>query len=111
MMNHKRDQALPHEIAEILEESAKVKRAVAQNNIGEIESIVNLVVAALRAGGKVIFLGNGGSAADAQHLAAELVGRFKFERQGYPAIALTTNTSILTAVANDYGYEKVFSRL
>ncbi|MFC1952990.1 D-sedoheptulose 7-phosphate isomerase [Chloroflexota bacterium] len=109
-MNSNRDQTLSHGIAEKLEESAKVKRAVARNNVSEIESIVNLVVEALKAGGKVIFFGNGGSAGDAQHLAAEMVGRLKLERQGYPAIALTTNTSILTAVANDYGYEKVFSR-
>lgn len=61
-------------------------------------------------GGKVILIGNGGSAADAQHIAAELVGKFKLERAGLPAIALTTNTSILTALANDYGYDIIFSR-
>jgi len=65
---------------------------------------------ALRNGGKICFFGNGGSAADAQHLAAELVGRFQIERAALPAIALTTDTSILTAVANDYGYEAIFSR-
>lgn len=61
-------------------------------------------------GGKVILMGNGGSAADAQHMAAELVGKFKLERTSLPAIALTTNTSILTALANDYGYDIIFSR-
>lgn len=65
---------------------------------------------AFRRGNKTLVFGNGGSAADAQHLAAELVGRFKLERNGLPAIALTTDTSILTALANDYGFERVFAR-
>jgi len=65
---------------------------------------------ALAAGGKVMFCGNGGSAADSQHLAAEFVGRFQKERKGLPAIALTVDTSILTAVGNDYGYARVFAR-
>ena len=65
---------------------------------------------ALRQGGKVLVMGNGGSAADSQHFAAELVGRFLLERKALPAIALTTDTSILTAVANDYGFDDVFSR-
>lgn len=64
----------------------------------------------LRAGGKILLAGNGGSAADAQHIAAELVGRFGFDRPGLAAIALTVDTSILTALANDYGYEAVFAR-
>ena len=68
------------------------------------------IAAALRAGGKVLTFGNGGSAADAQHLAAELVGRYLKDRPAWPAIALTTDTSILTAVANDFGYDAVFRR-
>jgi D-sedoheptulose 7-phosphate isomerase len=64
----------------------------------------------LRAGGKILWCGNGGSAADSQHLAAEIVGRFRRERRGLPSVALTTDTSILTSVANDYGFESVFSR-
>ncbi len=68
------------------------------------------IVASLRHGGKLLTLGNGGSAADAQHIAAELVGRYLKERRGLPALALTVNTSTLTAVANDYGYERVFAR-
>jgi D-sedoheptulose 7-phosphate isomerase len=64
----------------------------------------------LRAGGRVFFFGNGGSAADAQHLAAELVGRFALERRALPAMALSVNTSVVTAIGNDYGYEQVFSR-
>jgi len=68
------------------------------------------IVRCLKNKGKIIFMGNGGSAADAQHLAAEFVGRFQLERQAYSALALSTDTSILTAVANDYGFEHVFSR-
>jgi D-sedoheptulose 7-phosphate isomerase len=78
--------------------------------ISEICMAVDMIINCIRNGNKVLIAGNGGSAADAQHIAAELVGRFKLERDGYPAIALTTNTSILTAIANDYGYENVFSR-
>ena len=99
-----------HEIAHRLEESARVKKAMAESMVGEIEQVVRFIVAAYKAGGKVVLFGNGGSAADAQHLAGELVGRFMLKRQAFPAIALTTNTSTLTALANDYGYEAVFSR-
>ena len=76
----------------------------------EIEQIANLVVNTLKTGKKILLMGNGGSAADAQHISAELVGRFAKERRGLPAIALTTDTSILTSVGNDYGYEYIFSR-
>jgi D-sedoheptulose 7-phosphate isomerase len=76
----------------------------------KIEAIANACVAALRAGGKVLFAGNGGSAADAQHLAGEFVSRFNFDRPGLAGIALTTDTSVLTAIGNDYGYEHVFRR-
>lgn len=75
-----------------------------------IGAIASACAAALKAGHKVMFCGNGGSAADAQHLAAELVGRYKLERKALNAIALTTDTSILTAVGNDYGYDDVFRR-
>ncbi len=75
-----------------------------------LEEIALCLVESLAAGGKILWCGNGGSAADAQHLAAEIVGRFRRERRGLASIALTTDTSILTAVANDYGYEAVFSR-
>jgi len=67
-------------------------------------------IAALKAGKKILLAGNGGSAADAQHIAGEFVSRFAFDRPGLPAVALTTDTSILTAIGNDYGYEKLFSR-
>ena len=98
------------EIAAMLEEGARVKLALAKEKTAEIERMVSLIVTAVKAGGKVVRFGNGGSAADAQHLAGELVGRFKLERRALPAIALTTNTSTLTAMANDCGYETVFSR-
>ena len=73
-------------------------------------AIAAAIVAALRAGNKVLIIGNGGSAGDAQHIAAEIVGRYKQERPGYAAIALTTDTSALTAIGNDYGFEQIFAR-
>ena len=76
----------------------------------QILQAVTLSVDALRRGNKILFAGNGGSAADAQHWAGELVSRFNFDRPGLPGIALTTDTSILTAIGNDYGYEHVFAR-
>jgi len=75
-----------------------------------IEYIGNKMITCLKTGGKVIWMGNGGSAADSQHLAAELVGRYQQERRGLASIALTTDSSILTAISNDYGYEYVFAR-
>jgi D-sedoheptulose 7-phosphate isomerase len=72
--------------------------------------IAAVIVAALRAGNKLLIIGNGGSAADAQHIAAEIIGRYKQDRPGYAAIALTTDTSALTAIANDCGFEQVFAR-
>lgn len=93
-----------------LKESANIKRMIAQNLSDVIANAAKIVIDAYRGGGKVLLIGNGGSAADAQHIAAELVGRFKLERIGLPAIALSTNTSILTALSNDYEYDTVFSR-
>jgi D-sedoheptulose 7-phosphate isomerase len=78
--------------------------------VPQVEAAGQRLVDALRAGGKVLWMGNGGSAADSQHLAAELVGRFQRERRAYASVALTTDTSVLTAVANDYGYATVFER-
>ena len=76
----------------------------------EIVRAVELCLASLRSDGKILFAGNGGSAADAQHWAGELVSRFYYDRPGLPAIALTTDTSILTAIGNDYGYDYTFAR-
>ena len=84
-------------------------RALAQCT-DDVERVASICVSALRAGNKILICGNGGSAADAQHMAAELVGRFVSDRRALPAIALTTDTSALTAIANDYGYDDVFSR-
>jgi D-sedoheptulose 7-phosphate isomerase len=92
-----------------IEEHLKVVRQLLDQQ-DVIQSIALAMVATLRAGGKILWCGNGGSAADSQHLAAEIVGRYRRDRRGLPSIALTTDTSILTAVANDYGYEAVFSR-
>lgn len=89
----------------------EVANAVMNSEIlAQIERIAVEVRKALAQGNKVMFCGNGGSAADSQHLAAEFVGRFQKERKGLPALALTVDTSILTAVGNDYGYDKVFVR-
>ncbi len=76
----------------------------------DIREFADLCRSALEAGNTIFFMGNGGSAADSQHLAAELVGRFERERKGLPAVALTTDTSILTAVGNDYGFDNIFVR-
>ena len=81
-----------------------------QQQRATLETIAQAMCSTLRTGGKILWCGNGGSAADAQHLAAELVGRFRRERRGLASVALTTDTSILTAVGNDYGYEVIFSR-
>ena len=76
----------------------------------EINEVVNLLISVIRAGNKILWCGNGGSAADSQHLAAELVGRYKIDRKAIASLALTTDTSVLTAISNDLGYENVFSR-
>ncbi|MBK7106997.1 MAG: D-sedoheptulose 7-phosphate isomerase [Ignavibacteriae bacterium] len=84
----------------------KVTNSLQQN----IELACELAVNTLKQGNKIILMGNGGSAADAQHIAAEFTGRYKIERKGLPAIAITTDTSALTAIGNDYGYQHVFER-
>ncbi|WP_019156095.1 D-sedoheptulose-7-phosphate isomerase [Robertmurraya massiliosenegalensis] len=93
-----------------LQEHLEVMAKIEENLREEIERISYLCKDAIEHKNTIFFMGNGGSAADSQHLAAELVGRFVKERKGLPAIALTTDTSILTAVGNDYGYEEIFSR-
>ena len=90
--------------------SAQTKLDAIELLAAPIAGAVELMVGALVGNGKILACGNGGSAADAQHFAAELVGRFEMERQGLAAIALTTDSSIMTAVANDYGYATVFER-
>ncbi|MFA5198174.1 MAG: D-sedoheptulose 7-phosphate isomerase, partial [Candidatus Omnitrophota bacterium] len=97
-------------IKDILLESIQVKEEILRNQVGQIEVIARLMIDCLKKDGKVIAFGNGGSASDSQHIAAELVGRFKKDRSALAGVALTTNTSILTSLANDYGYDVVFSR-
>jgi D-sedoheptulose 7-phosphate isomerase len=99
------------DVGRYLASSAAVAAALAERpGVAAVERAARLVADALAAGGQVLFCGNGGSAADAQHLAAELVGRLALERPAYRAVALTTDTSVLTAVGNDYGYAEVFAR-
>ncbi len=83
---------------------------VKQNLGAQVQELADQIVKAFKNGNQVILMGNGGSAGDAQHIAAEFVGRFKKERKSFPALALNTNTSTVTAVGNDYGYDVVFSR-
>lgn len=100
---------MTYSIAQHLKDSSRVKEAAASQTT-DAERLASEIIKALRAGKKLVTFGNGGSAADAQHFAAELVGRFEKERPGLPAMALTTDTSALTALANDYGYDEVFAR-
>lgn len=99
-------------ICKRIEESILLKKRVMEDQqlLTNIELTAMKIIEAYQNGGKVIVVGNGGSAADAQHIVAELVGRFVIERRALPAIALTTNSSNITAIANDYGYDEVFSR-
>src|SRR3569832_268856 len=93
-----------------LKDHQNLIQKVIETLLGDIENACKMMVSALQNGNKVLLAGNGGSAADAQHIAAELSGRFVKERKALPGIALTTDTSALTAIANDYGYNHVFSR-
>ncbi|HYR86293.1 MAG TPA: D-sedoheptulose 7-phosphate isomerase [Terriglobia bacterium] len=97
-------------VDQFVAESLRVKARFFQENRDRIVQVAESVAHGLRNGRKVLLFGNGGSAGDAQHLAAELVGRFGPDRSALPGISLSTDTSILTALANDYGYDKVFSR-
>lgn len=98
------------QIKDQLQASSQVKLKMLESSVESIIEAVQQVILVLKQGGKVLLCGNGGSAADSQHIAAELVGRFRLDRRGLPATALTTDTSILTAVGNDYGFENIFQR-
>jgi D-sedoheptulose 7-phosphate isomerase len=101
----------PMDVGDWLAASASVAASLGERpGVASVERAAVLIADALAAGGQALFCGNGGSAADAQHLAAELVGRLALERPAYRAVALTTDTSVLTAVGNDYGYAEVFAR-
>ncbi len=100
---------MPNPYNEQLDEHIQVMQ-LCHDLAPKIQTIGQKWVDCLKNGGKILLMGNGGSAADSQHIAAELVGRYLCERKGLPAIALTTDTSIITAVGNDYGYENIFTR-
>src|SRR3974390_2961273 len=95
-----------------IEDSIAVKRKLLEDDqiISTVARIAEMITVALQSGGKLLAFGNGGSAGDAQHICAEFVGRFAFERPALPALALSVNTSCVTAIGNDYGFDRVFSR-
>ncbi|MDP2653875.1 MAG: D-sedoheptulose 7-phosphate isomerase [Candidatus Omnitrophota bacterium] len=97
-------------IEEVFRASIRVKEQTLKDNVDAIASAAQAITACLKNNGRIFFFGNGGSAADSQHIAAEFIGRFQKERRSLPAIALTTDTSALTAIGNDYGFEVVFAR-
>src|SRR5271154_1603440 len=101
-----------HRVTELMKASIATKQTMLSNSelVATIAKVTEILVASLRQGNKVILFGNGGSAADAQHIAAELVGRFAFDRPALPALALSVNSSCVTAIGNDYGFDHVFSR-
>ncbi|MGB3713964.1 MAG: D-sedoheptulose 7-phosphate isomerase [Candidatus Promineifilaceae bacterium] len=96
-------------VAEI-EESIQVKKQIIKEQLPVLIEIFQVMLHALQEGNKIVLFGNGGSAADSQHIAAELVNRFRVDRKALPAVALTTDSSVLTAIANDYGFRDVFAR-
>ena len=98
------------EIRDVFLDNIRLKEEILRRDLSIVVEIAETMIRSLKKNGKVILFGNGGSASDSQHIAAELVGRFKRDRTGLAATALTTNTSVLTSLANDYGYEIVFSR-
>lgn len=103
---------MENQVTSYLEDSLSVVSSIVANKglQSKIEQLALLIVSSLKKGGKIMFIGNGGSAADSQHMVAEYVSRFAFDRKGLPGIALTTDTSILTAIGNDYSFDNVFSR-
>lgn len=97
-------------IIKIFKDSCRVKEAFINDNLSKLADVIEVVTAALKAGNKIMIFGNGGSAADAQHIAAEFINRFMIERPPLPAIALTTDTSVLTSIGNDYDFSEIFSK-
>jgi D-sedoheptulose 7-phosphate isomerase len=107
------DDRAGHVVRALREAAAAHERMAADagsNAVASVVAVAEAITKALKQGGAVLVFGNGGSAADAQHFAAELLGRFEKERKAYPAVALTTDTSALTAIGNDYGFDRVFAR-
>jgi D-sedoheptulose 7-phosphate isomerase len=97
-------------IVKIFKESSQLKEVFVNENLGRIVRVVDAVTGALKAGNKILLFGNGGSAADAQHIAGEFVNRFIIERPPLPAIALSTDTSVITSIGNDYDFSEIFSK-
>jgi len=97
-------------IVKIFKESSQLKEIFVNENLSRIVNVVEVVTGVLKGGNKILLFGNGGSAADAQHLAAEFVNRFIIERPPLPAIALTTDTSVITSIGNDYDFSEIFSK-
>lgn len=104
------DEDIRKTITEAIEAHKKTVAELQNNSLETLAAAAEAIIKSLKQGGRVYICGNGGSAADAQHIASELVGKFQRERKGLAAVALTTDTSILTSVSNDYGYENVFSK-
>jgi D-sedoheptulose 7-phosphate isomerase len=101
---------MKEQITSIFDSNARLQKQFLKENLDVIISITDTIVDAFTRGNKVLLFGNGGSAADAQHLAAEFINRFRLDRRALPAMALTTDTSVLTSIANDSGYDRVFAR-
>jgi len=97
-------------VVKLLKEGAELRLKMAESMLEDIMAAAEAIAGAFKAGRKLLLFGNGGSAADAQHIAAEFINRFLIERPPLPAIALTTDTSVLTSIANDYGYDDIFSK-
>jgi len=97
-------------LVKLFRESCRVKEAFLNDHLGKLVNVIEALTAALKSGNKILIFGNGGSAADAQHIAAEFVNRFIIERPPLPAIALTTDTSIITSIGNDYDFSEIFAK-
>jgi D-sedoheptulose 7-phosphate isomerase len=105
-----KDDNLIKTIRASLEDSARMKTVIADVMIPQVAEVVRLLASCIESGHKILIMGNGGSSSDAQHMAAELVGRFEREREPIPAISLTTDSSVLTAIGNDFGFDEVFAK-